>query len=125
MHRGQLLKRVVKSRKVKITELTKKVRVCRTTFYNHTKMQDLSFEQLQVYGQKMGYDFSRDIPEMSNYVLEPAAKYTLLPTTLEEAQKELMRLNEKCIEQAETIDLLRKMTRMLEEKLEGKDQKTN
>jgi hypothetical protein len=57
-HKGELLNIVVRSHGIKITALTNKVGVDRSTFYNHIKDPILPYEDIAKYGAVLKYDFS-------------------------------------------------------------------
>jgi hypothetical protein len=57
-HKGELLNKVVRSHGIKITALTNKVGVDRSTFYNHIKDPILPYDDIAKYGAVLNYDFS-------------------------------------------------------------------
>ena len=70
IHRGEVLSRIVTLYNVNVTRLAIRVGYNRTTYYSHIKKENLRFEVLAAYGRAIPYDFTKDIPEMSAYVLE-------------------------------------------------------
>jgi hypothetical protein len=94
MHRGEILKAVVKRSGQKVDVVAKKAGFSRSTFYNHTRERELAWEKLEKYGIALQYDFTEDIPEMNKYTLkELPAKYT--PRTFEEAIRQLDQVRSK------------------------------
>ncbi|WP_257666773.1 hypothetical protein [Parapedobacter tibetensis] len=48
------------------TKLAKSAGFDRTTYYYHIKQPNLDFSILKAYGDKMPYNFAKDLPEMLN-----------------------------------------------------------
>jgi hypothetical protein len=65
VHRGQLLKRIVKNSDLSITTIAKRAGYSRATYYNHIEVKSLSLGILERYGNALGHDFSMEIPEIS------------------------------------------------------------
>ena len=70
VHRGEVLNRIVTLYNVNVTKLAERAGYDRTSYYSHIKKEDLRFEILAAYGRAIPYDFTKDIPEMSAYVIE-------------------------------------------------------
>jgi DNA-binding transcriptional ArsR family regulator len=88
IHRGALLHSVAKLHKLSINKIATKAGYDQSTFYVHTKKLDLPFETIYRYGQVMDHDFSREIPEMveflkDNHLLKSGGKLSY-----EELEKE-------------------------------------
>lgn len=109
IHRGELLKAIVKRSDLNISQITRKAGYSRASYYLHINRGDLPFEILEVYGKALSYDFSEELPEMIKYVsyLEPAQEY-LNP---QQAIREKDRWRNKYFE------LLEKYNLLIEEKL--------
>lgn len=76
----------VKSSAIKITELVKRLKISRRTYYNHISDQKLPFDVLEEYGKVLRHDFTQDIPEMKQYAFEePEVRYGKRPINLHEA----------------------------------------
>jgi hypothetical protein len=85
VHRGQLLKKAVKSSGIPITTLIKRVGYSRTSYYNHIDDKDLPLDTIAQYGKALGIDFSINIPqikELKNFIYKP-------PLNLEDAIQEI------------------------------------
>ena len=77
----------VKKKRIKVSDLSQRVKLSRSTFYNHTKQKNLPYEILAMYGKVIGYDFTEDISGMPDYLLEEEEPLYSTPATLEEALK--------------------------------------
>ena len=77
MHKGQLLKKMTKDSGVSVTWLTKKLRISRTTFYNHTREETLPDHLLIRYCQALGLNDSQLTDEIKKET--PAAAAELSP----------------------------------------------
>jgi len=104
VHRGDLLERIVKGSSVSIKVLTGRLGYSRTTYYNHIRNKDLPLEILNKYGRALGYDFSHEIPEMS----EMMNVINTVPLSIEEA------VRQREIWKAKYYELLEKHNRYLE-----------
>jgi hypothetical protein len=87
-HRGEILQTAVKKSPIKITDLVKRMKISRGTYYNHKEDANLPFEILGQYGKVLGYDFTNDFSEMQQYILEEPTPPYGEPSTLEEAIKQ-------------------------------------
>lgn len=86
-HRGEILLSTVKKKRIKVSDLSQRVKLSRSTFYNHTKQKNLSYELLAMYGKAIGHDFTEDLSDMPDYLLEEEEPLYNTPTTLDEALK--------------------------------------
>lgn len=84
-HRGALLEAAVKARAANVTQLAKLLRISRATYYNHRNDANLSLETLMEYGKFLKYDFSQDLPELKQLMLDDEEIGYANPKTLEEA----------------------------------------
>lgn len=110
MHRGQLLKKVVKSSGVSITALIKKVNYSRTSYYNHIDNKDLPLDIIAQYGKALGYDFSKNFPEikeLNNFIDK-------IPLTIEQATTEINYWKQRY------YDLLEKYNELMEQRFHKK-----
>jgi hypothetical protein len=62
-HKGEYLNWVVRTKGIKITVLTAKVGVDRSTFYNHIKDPSLPYHVISKYGEILNHDFSAEYPK--------------------------------------------------------------
>jgi hypothetical protein len=90
-HRGEILKKVIESRPVKVNlaQLARTIGYDRTTVYLHFAKPDLDYLILLKYGKALKHDFSQEFPEMSDMIAmieEPLSDYKVL--TVAEALKE-------------------------------------
>lgn len=111
-HRGEALQAAVKKTKFKITQLVKRMKISRGTFYNHKEDPNLPFEILEQYGKILKYDFTNDFPEMQKYSLEESPAFYGEPTTIEEAIKQRDHWKDKYLK------LLEKYNKLIEERME-------
>lgn len=83
-HKGEYLNWVVRTKGIKITVLTAKVGVDRSTFYNHIKDPGLPYAVIVKYGKILNHDFSAVYPKM------PSENHENSPmiTTFEEMEKD-------------------------------------
>lgn len=65
-HRGQIVKEAVKSSGINISELSRKLNICRKTVYNIFEKEMVSLEYLKMIGFILNFDFSKKIPELQN-----------------------------------------------------------
>lgn len=63
-HRGQIVKRVIKSHGYKLKNLAAKLRVSRGTLYKYFNQADLSSDFIIRLGNVIKYNFQRDIPNL-------------------------------------------------------------
>ena len=85
IHRGEILDAVARRSEFPITQVAKKARFSRGSYYNHIRDPDLPFEILERYGAVLKHDFTADIPKMPKYDLENTTATRTTPTNLEEA----------------------------------------
>ena len=86
-HRGEILLSTVKKKRIKVSDLSQRFKLSRSTFYNHTKQKNLSYELLAMYGKAIGHDFTQDISDMPDYLLQEEEPLYNIPTTLDDALK--------------------------------------
>jgi hypothetical protein len=85
IHRGALLEAAVKISPLSISELTKRMGISRSTFYNHKADPSLPIEWLIRYGRILKHDFSHEVAEVEQFsVSDPDNQYEP-PKTFEEA----------------------------------------
>ncbi len=105
VHRGEVLKAVVKRSKIGIAEATKRSGYSRSSYYIHIADPDLPFDILEQYGKAIKYDFSYEFPEMPKYMSftqEPDIAYY----SLEQLRNEYGRLRERYYELLDKYHLL-------------------
>ncbi len=91
--------------------ITQKAGYKRGTYYLHRKKESLSLDILKKYEKGLGNDFSEDIPEMAQFIVEEEDHiYKKEPATLKEALKEIDHWKDKYYE------LMEKYQRLLEGK---------
>jgi len=74
-HRGEILAKVIRDKKVKIAPLAKRMGIDRGTVYRHMEDPELSLDYIAQYGKALDYDFSKDFPELLYVLKEPPAEY--------------------------------------------------
>ena len=77
VHRGKILKKVLKEQGVTPTWLSRKRKVDRKTVYNWFDRKDLDLDVLISIGQDIHYDFSRNIPELSGVTMPMSRMYLM------------------------------------------------
>lgn len=107
MHRGQLLKNIVRNSGISVTTLVKRVGYSRTTYYNHINNKNLELDILDQYGRALGYDFSKDIPEINQI----KSFIEREPLTIKEA------ISQRDQWKAKYFELIEKYNSLLEEKV--------
>ena len=96
VHRGEILQYAVEKTGLSIASVAKKAGYKRGTYYLHIKKKDLSVTILNKYAKAIGYDFSEDIGEMEQFILEePETVYVTKPQTIEEAIRQRNEWKEK------------------------------
>ncbi|MBC7934567.1 MAG: hypothetical protein H7Y86_04290 [Rhizobacter sp.] len=71
IHRGELLKRVAETSGLGVEEIVARMNYAsRNTFYNHTKKEDLSLAILLRYSKVFRYDFSADVAEINDFIVQ-------------------------------------------------------
>lgn len=93
-HRGEVLRETVNESGLKITEIVKKAKFSRGSYYNHIKDPELPYDTLEKYGKAMRYDFSEEFPILNSLRLEEEEIVYGTPGTLEEALQKIERLRE-------------------------------
>lgn len=83
-HKGEYLNWVVRTKGIKITVLTEKVGVDRSTFYNHIKDPMLPYSVIAKYGKILNHDFSSEYPKLQ----EDNSDNGPIITTFEEMQRD-------------------------------------
>jgi hypothetical protein len=77
IHRGKILHQVAKRSKKTIVQISDDAGYDQSTFYVHKDKEDLQLEILYRYGVAMDHDFSTEVPEMKDYMLEQGLKNPL------------------------------------------------
>ncbi|MEO6868468.1 MAG: hypothetical protein ABI168_02415 [Ginsengibacter sp.] len=96
IHIGKLLQQAVKQTGLNVDLITKKAGYKRGTFYLHIKQKDLDINILKKYALAIGYDFSREVPAISEFMLaEEDHPYAKEPTTISEAMQQRDEWKEK------------------------------
>jgi len=73
MHKGQVIKRVVKESGISITQLAAKLGKSRQWLYNVFDSDQVSFDAILEIGKVLHYDFSSDFKQLKKYVIsEPS-----------------------------------------------------
>ncbi|SDE09668.1 hypothetical protein SAMN04487894_1212 [Niabella drilacis] len=101
MHRGQFLKEMVKESGRSVTWLTKKMRISRTTYYNHTRDEDLPAHLLTGYSHALGVDFSQHIPELKKLMF--SVKDTSPPKETQDAISYWKQKHDALLEKWDTL----------------------
>ncbi|MDR3714171.1 MAG: hypothetical protein P4L51_15235 [Puia sp.] len=85
IHRGKILEETARRSELSVTQIAKKARFSRGSFYNHTNDPDLPFEILERYGAVLKHDFTAEIPKMPRYDLEVNIANRPVPANFGEA----------------------------------------
>lgn len=86
IHRGKILQNVVRETGLSIERITRRAGYKRGTYYLHIKQPQLAPSILFKYGRALNYDFSKDIPELTEFLTgEPDNIYSKDVANIEEA----------------------------------------
>lgn len=101
--RGEILEKAVRSSKKAITKVAEQKGVSQRHMYNLFASDNISNDDMLAFGKIIGYDFSKDIPELIEYMIiaEPDMQYK----------------SEQVDWRIKYFELLEKHTRLLEEKI--------
>lgn len=110
-HRGEVLRQVVNESGLSITEVTRRARYSRSSYYNHAEDPELPLEVLERYGRALKHDFSEEFPQINSLRLEEEEIEYGRPDTFEKALQELDRYREKY------YALLEKYNKLLEKNM--------
>ena len=85
IHRGKILENFIKDRvpKVSIAALARNIGYDRTTVYQHFGNDNLDYSIILKYGKALNHDFSREFPEMMDFMSskqEPLTEYNIMTT---------------------------------------------
>ncbi len=111
IHRGNVLKAVVKRSDLHISQIVKRMGYSRSSYYIHIADAELAFEILERYGKVLNYDFSEEFPEMIKYISFEVPEAD--SKNVDQLAKERDRWRDKY------FNLLEKYNVFLEEKLNG------
>jgi predicted transcriptional regulator len=77
IHRGEIFQKAVLKSQLSITRVAKLLGVSTRQIYKLYEKEKISNETLVQYGKILGYDFSRDIPELVEFIIlkEPQEVY--------------------------------------------------
>lgn len=101
--RGEILEKAVRSSKMSITRVAELKKVSQRHMYNLFASDNISNDDMLAFGRIIGYDFSRDIPELVEYMII--------------AEPEMHYKTEQVDWKIKYFELLEKTNRLLEEKL--------
>lgn len=99
------------SHKKSVVKITEEAGYAHSTFYVHKEQEDLPFETLERYGDVLDHDFSAEIPEMKDYMIEKGRKS---PSTRTLSYEEL--LKEKDYWKDKYYSLLEDHNKLIKEK---------
>lgn len=105
-HRGEILEKAIRNSKVSITKVAQEYKCSQRNMYNLFETVNLSNEVMVAFGKIIGYDFSRELPELLeySYVKEPEGIYE----TAKNITDKYYQLMEKHIKLIEEYDVLKK-----------------
>ena len=63
IHLGNVLEQVLRMKRVRISELSRKLKVSRRTIYNWFEQENLNVQVILRVGELIGHDFSEELPE--------------------------------------------------------------
>lgn len=90
IHRGKILEEKVKATHISKEAIARRADYSRNAYYLHINNPDLPDPILIKYGKALNYDFSQDIPDLEQQLMEESvADYTKEPETLEEAKQQI------------------------------------
>lgn len=101
--RGEILEKAIRSSKLAITKVAEKKGCSQRHMYNLFASDNISNEDMISFGRIIGYDFSRDIPELVEYMIL--------------AEPEMQYKTEQVDWKFKYFELLEKTNKLLEEKL--------
>ena len=120
--RGQVLHKLARISPMSLKDIIQKAGYKYPTFYVHVKRADLPFEILARYGKAMNHDFSKEFPEMAEYVIKDQIRPSDSDMTEDELLKERNHWKARYFEQTERYRILSdKYNRLLEEQLGFQD----
>lgn len=67
IHRGKILRDVIRDSGYTISKLAKDMDISRSTIYNDFQREFISNDEFFKYGKMLGHDFSKEIPELGQY----------------------------------------------------------
>ncbi|HKG06523.1 MAG TPA: hypothetical protein VKB19_08710 [Pedobacter sp.] len=70
LHQGQLIERVIRRNGYSITEIANYTHVNRRSIYNWFNQRYVKPSNILMVGKAIGYDFSQDFPELSEWQLD-------------------------------------------------------
>lgn len=68
VHRGELLKQAIKESKIPVKAVAQMVKLSRTTVYVYMELEHISNDDMLLFGKALGVDFSKQLPELLEYV---------------------------------------------------------
>jgi hypothetical protein len=77
MHRGQILEKAIRKSQIPITKVAERFGKSQRHLYNLFEKENISNEDMAAFGKLIGYDFSKEIPELVEYftIHEPQELY--------------------------------------------------
>lgn len=110
-HRGEYVKSVIARSDTSIESVAKRLKKSRATIYNYFDRADLNFLTIAQIGRVIGYDFSKDYPELmevrTNLVMEELAEYGKHDVLLEKAKVEIDKWKTIAFERANELSELK------------------
>src|SRR5215217_696865 len=74
LHQGQLIERVIRRNGYSITEIANYTHVNRRSIYNWFNQRYVKPSNILMVGKAIGYDFSQDFPELSEWLSDQIKK---------------------------------------------------
>ncbi len=120
-HRGELFQKAVAKTQISVTRVAKMLEVSPRQIYKLYEKEKISNEDLVKYGKILGYDFSKDLPELVDFMVlrDPQEVYL----TNAQYRDKYFNLMEEYIEQSKELAKFRAAALAEDKKKKGKDGK--